>query len=593
MKNELNELELRRKNLRNISTLKELLDSSAELFPQRPAFLVKKEKGCPYQEITYAQVKNDVDALGTQLVSMGLSGEKIAVIGENCYEWIVSYFAIANGVGVVVPLDKELTQEEICNLLSIAQCRAVIFTGSYRQYFENYDIPFKIEMKLYGDRTDLRDTLPVCKEAVPGKILVWEELVGAGQQKLDQGDRSYADGAVPPDDMRILLFTSGTMEAAKGVMLSHRNIASNVIDTCKIAHIEETDRTLSILPIHHTFECTMGMILVLYRGASTAFFEGLKYVTKNLEEAQATVLIGVPLIFENIYDKIWKQAEKQGKEKILKKGIRINRALQAMNIDMSRRIFKSVLDKFGGKLRLIITGAAGIDPNVCRGFEDFGLRVLQGYGLTECAPLVSGTPDYCNTYKKAGSVGTCVDSGRIRIENADEDGIGEILFQGPNVMLGYYNMPEKTAEVLKDGWFHTGDLGFLDQDGWLYIAGRQKNVIVTKTGKNIYPEEVETYLNRSHFIAESMVYGTETEEDTLVSAQIRPDYELISQELGAECSDKEIEALMKRCVNEVNEALPIYKRVRVVLVRREEFVKTTTKKIKRFQNLQRSESPSK
>ncbi len=584
MNQEMGELEVRRKELRPIETLKEMLDGSARLYADNPAFLIKKEKGGEYQNITYTQLKNDVDALGTQLISMGLSGEKIAVIGENCYDWIVTYLAVANGTGVIVPLDKELTQEEIYNLLSISEAKAVFFTKSYGKYFEDYEIPFKIEMKLYGDRTDLSEQLPVCEDASPGKLLIWDELVGAGEERLARGDRSFVDAVVPPDEMRILLFTSGTTEAAKGVMLSHRNIASNVVDTCKIAHILPSDRTLSILPIHHTFECTMGMILVLYRGASTAFYEGLKYVTKNLAEAQATVLIGVPLIFENIYDKVWKQAEKQGKAATLRKGIKLNRALSAMNINLSRKIFKSVLDKFGGKLRLIITGAAGIDPNVCRGFEDLGLRVLQGYGLTECSPLVSGTPDYCNTYKKAGSVGPCVDQGELRIDNPDEDGIGEIVFRGPNVMLGYYNMPERTNEVLKDGWFHTGDLGFLDQDGWLYIAGRQKNVIVTKTGKNIYPEEVEAYLNRNDYISESMVYGTDTEEDTLVSAQVRPDYEKIAEEFGADYGDLEIEKLLKKSVSEVNEALPIYKRVRVVSVRKEEFIKTTTQKIKRYQN---------
>jgi long-chain acyl-CoA synthetase len=269
----------------------------------------------------------------------------------------------------------------------------------------------------------------------------------------------------------------------------------------------------------------MGMALVLYRGASIAFFEGLKYINKNLAEAQATVLIGVPLIFESIYDKIWKQAEKSGKAGALKKAIKLNKTLKAMGIDASGKLFKSVHEKFGGKLRMMITGAAGIDPNVLRGFEDLGFRMLQGYGLTECSPLVSGTPDFSNTYKKAGSVGPSVDSGEIRIVDKDEDGIGEIIFKGPNVMLGYYNMPEKTAEVLKDGWFYTGDLGFLDKEGWLYITGRKKNVIVTKTGKNIYPEEVEYYINRNKYIQESLVHGLFDEEtdDTQVSAQIRPD----------------------------------------------------------------------
>ncbi len=369
-------------------------------------------------------------------------------------------------------------------------------------------------------------------------------------------------------------------------MLSHRNIATNIVDTCRIAYVTPEDRTLSILPIHHTFECTMGQLLVLYRGASTAYCEGLKYVVKNLAEAQATVLIGVPLIFESMYDKIWKQAEKSGQAKMLRMAIKTNRTMKALGIDMHKKLFKSVYDKFGGRLRLIITGAAAIDPNVFRGYEDLGFTVLQGYGLTECSPLISGTPDFCSRYKKAGSVGPTVSTGQAKIADPDSDGIGEILFQGPNVMLGYYQMPEKTAAAIdEDGWFHTGDLGFIDKEGWLYITGRCKNVIVTKTGKNIYPEEVEMYINRSRYIAESLVHGVEEDDDTYVSAQIRPAYDIIAEEFGGDLSEEEMQKLMKKAIADVNSGLPVYKRVKRFAVRSEEFVKTTTQKIKRFKNI--------
>jgi long-chain acyl-CoA synthetase len=387
--------------------------------------------------------------------------------------------------------------------------------------------------------------------------------------------------------MKAILFTSGTTDAAKGVMLSHSNLVSCVMDTCRIVEITPEDRTLSILPIHHTFESTMGLHLVLYRGGSIAFFEGLKYINRNLEEAQATVLIGVPLIFESIYDKIWKQAEKTGKAGMLRKAIRLNKTLKAVGINASRKLFKSIHEKFGGKLRMMVCGAAAVDPNVLRGFEDFGIRMLQGYGLTECSPLVAGTPDYSNNYKKAGSVGPSVPSGEIKIIDKDEDGIGEIIFKGPNVMLGYYNMPDKTAEVLKDGWFYTGDLGFLDNEGWLYITGRKKNVIVTKTGKNIYPEEVEYYINKNKYIRESLVHESFDEEndDTQVSAQIRPDYDVIYEEFGESFGEEEVRSLIKKVISEINEKLPIYKRVRNIAVRRDEFIKTTTKKIQRHKNI--------
>ncbi|MEL7655589.1 MAG: AMP-binding protein, partial [Bacillota bacterium] len=530
--------------VREITSLKDMLNSSAKLYSERPAFLVKKVKGGEYCKITYAQVKNDVDALGTKLISMGLKDAKIAVIGENCYEWVVSYYAAVNGTGIVVPLDKELSRDEIYNLLKRADCKAVFFTQSFEEYFKDFDIEFKIKMKMYGDRTDLSEKLPEPDETQfrTGNIILWEDLVASGEKLVAQGDRSFIDAEIDPYEMKIILFTSGTTDAAKGVMLCHNNIVINVMDTCKIALIKPEDRTLSILPIHHTFESTMGMSLVLYRGASTAYYEGLKYINKNLAEAQATVLIGVPLIFESIYEKIWKQAEKSGKEGALKKAIKLNRTLKTLGMDSSRKLFKSVHEKFGGKLRLMITGAAGIDPNVLRGFEDLGFRMLQGYGLTECSPLVSGTPDFTNTYKKAGSVGPAVSAGEIRIIDKDEDGIGEIIFKGPNVMLGYYNMQDKTDEVLKDGWFYTGDLGFLDEEGWLYITGRKKNVIVTKTGKNIYPEEVEYYINRNKYIQESLVHGLfdEDSDDTQVSAQVRPNYDVIYEEFGENIDEEEV-----------------------------------------------------
>jgi Long-chain acyl-CoA synthetases (AMP-forming) len=583
-----NKLKSKYHEIREIKSLKDLLNSSVRLYSERPAFLVKKVKGGPYCHINYAQVKNDVDALGTKLIDMGLKDAKIAVIGENCYEWAASYFAAVNGVGVVVPLDKELSRDEIYNLLKQAQCRAVFFTQTFEGYFKDFDIEYKIKMQVYGDRTDLDEPIEESSTRQEnGGILIWNDLVASGERLIKDGRRDFIDAEIDPYEMKIILFTSGTTESAKGVMLSHFNIVSCVMDTCKIAYVTPDDRTLSILPIHHTFESTMGLSLVLYRGASIAFFEGLKYINKNLAEAQATVLIGVPLIFESIYDKIWKQAEKTGKAKSLEKAIKLNRTMKTMGIDASKKLFKSVHEKFGGKLRMVITGAAGIDPNVLRGFEDLGFRMLQGYGLTECSPLVSGTPDFCNTYKKAGSVGVAMETGEIRIVDKGADGIGEITFKGPNLMLGYYNMPEKTAEVIKDGWFHTGDLGFIDKEGWLYITGRKKNVIVTKTGKNIYPEEVEYYINRNKYIQESLVHGLfdESSEDTQVSAQIRPNYDVIYEEFGESFGEEEVQSLIRRVIAEINEKLPIYKRVRNIAFRQDEFIKTTTKKIQRHKNV--------
>lgn len=561
--------------VRDVKSLKELIDQSANLYGGNTAFLVKDEKGGEYREITYKKFKEDIDALGTKLLEMGLKDSKIAIIGENCYQWMVAYYAVVNGTGIVVPLDKELNQEEIHNLIVTAGCQAVFFTENYGTYFKDEDIEHKIEMTAYE------------KSFQPSPELVqWNDLVKEGYFLRRQGNLAFVNADIDPFEMKMILFTSGTTDVAKGVMLCHNNIITNILDTSSIVKIRETDRSLSILPIHHTFESTMGIGVLLYAGASIAFCEGLKHIAKNMAEAEATILVGVPLIFESIYEKIWKQAEKTGKAKTLRKAIKLNKSMKGFGIDLSRTLFKSIYKKFGGKLRMLVSGAAAIDPNVCRGFEDLGIKVLQGYGLTESAPLISGTPDFSDTYKKAGSVGLPVKSGVLLIVDKDDDQIGEILFSGPNVMLGYYNLPDKTAEVLKDGWFYTGDLGFLDDEGWLYITGRKKNVIVTKTGKNIYPEEVEYYVNRSKYIQESLVHGIEDDrEETLVGVQVRPDYDVIYEEFGENVDDGQIQALIKKAIAEINERLPIYKRIRNISVRKDEFIKTTTKKIKRFQNI--------
>lgn len=561
--------------IRPITSIKDMLNSSVDLYSDNAAYLVKKEKGGEYIAKTYSKLKSDVDALGTKLLSLGLKDAKIAIIGENCYQWIVGYYATVNGTGTVVPLDKELSKEEIYNLIETAECSAVLYTETFEEYFLNYDIKHKILIKVYEDQKD------------KGLTPTWQSYVEEGNQLIKEGNREFIDAEIDTEAVQILLFTSGTTDSAKAVMLCHRNIVSNIMSTCKVVEIHPTDRTLSVLPIHHTFECTQGQLLIIYRGGATAYCEGLKYITKNMAESGTTLLIGVPLIFESIYDKIWKTAQKSGKAGVLKKGIALNKKLKGLGIDMSRKLFKSVHDSFGGNMRLFITGAAGINPNVCRGFEDLGIRVLQGYGLTECCPLVTGTPYYENTYKKAGSVGKVIMDGEIKVVDKDEDGIGEIVYRGPNVMLGYYKMPEKTAEVLKDGWFYTGDLGFIDGEGWLYLTGRKKNVIVTKTGKNIYPEEVENYLNSSRFIEESLVFGEfeEGDEDTRVSAQIRPNYEAIADEFGEDFDDEKIYNLLKKEVGELNHKIPIYKRVKNIILRKDDFVKTTTKKIKRHKNI--------
>ncbi len=555
---------------REITSIKDMLNQSVKLFADRPVFLSKKEKAGDYFETSYQRLGRDVNALGTALVEMGLKDKKVAIIGENCYQWIVTYLAVVCGLGVVVPLDKELLKEEIHNLMKISECDAVFYTDTYKDVFDDLPVDHKIMMQVYLD----------------GKGQ-WEALKARGEDLLASGNDEYTRLEPDTEAMNMLLFSSGTTGTAKGIMLCHRNIVHNIMDTARIVKVTPEDRTLSLLPIHHTFENTLGMLFVMYSGASAAFCEGLKYVAKNFAEAQATILVGVPLIFESIYSKIWKQAEKSGKSGTLKKAIKVSRTLGKMGIHLERKLFKAIYNSFGGKLRLVVCGAAAVDPDVARGYEDFGIGFLQGYGLTECSPLVTGTPDFCSRFGRENSVGHVVFSGELKIDNPDEDGIGEIIYKGPNVMLGYYRMPEETAAVLKDGWFYTGDLGYLDEEDWLYITGRKKNVIVTKTGKNIYPEEIEMYANRNKYIHESLVHGVDDDEEagTVVGIQVHPDYETIYEEFGEDLDEAGIYKLIKEAIKDINEKLPIYKRIRNISIRKDEFIKTTTKKIQRFKHL--------
>lgn len=560
----------------DIKDLKEMLNNCKEKFGKNTAFLYKEVKGGEYKEINYITFKDDVDALGTKLIEMGLLGEKIAVIGENCYSWMVAYFAIVNGAGIVVPLDKELSKTEIENLVKTAGCKAAFFTATYAKDFEDLDIEYKIKMEVYGENSK--------NDAYRSDSI--DYLIENGRKLLNQGDRSFLEQKIDPKELRMLIFTSGTTGTPKAVMLCHKNIISNVKDVGRIVQVRQTDRTLSILPIHHTFESTIGIMTVIFHGGSIAFYEGLKYVTKNLVEAKATMLVGVPLIFETMYSKIWKQAAKMGKEKTLKKAIGMSNALKKVGINAQKKLFRNIHETFGGRLRMLVTGAAAISPNVIRGFQDFGIDVVMGYGLTETSPLVAGTPDFSDRYKKAGSVGQVVPTGQLQIINKDADGMGEIIFKGPNIMLGYYNMPEQTAEVLKDGWFYTGDIGFVDEKGNLYLSGRKKNVIVTKTGKNIYPEEIEDYIKNISSIKEAMVYGTENQDtgETLVSVQVIPDYDVIKEEIG-DVPEEEVYRHIKSKLGDLNENLPNYKRIRNLVIRKTEFVKTTTQKIKRQDNI--------
>ena len=561
------------RKVRDIRDLKDMLEQSAKLFGEMDAFWLKNEND-KYEGITYKQLKNEVDAFGTALIKLGLKDQFIAVIGENRYEWCVTYLAAANGTGIVVPLDRELPAEEVENLLARSGASAIVFSGKHEK-----------------DMHKIAATLPSVKyfinmdaEKDENGFLSYRKLLDFGRELLAEGDRSFLDTVIDADAFRILIFTSGTTDLAKGVMLSHKNIVTDIMSVCSVLRIDENDSTLCMLPLHHTYACTTSFLLMLYNGCRISFIEGLKHIARNMKETGPTILLAVPLILEAMYRKIWDQANKQkGLARKMKIAIAVsNFVYNLFGLDIRRKLFKQIHENIGGKVRLVISGAAGIDPAVSRGFRSFGITLLQGYGLTECSPIVTVNQE---EKFRDDSIGLPLPCDEVMVYKPGKEGIGELIVKGDNVMLGYFNNPLATEKVLRDGWFFTGDLGKMNKDGFFSITGRKKNVIVTKNGKNIYPEEVEAYLDKSQYIAESMVYGKydEESEETFVYAQIVPAMETIREALGkTQLTSDEVFRIIDTEVKAVNKIMPLYKRIRRFTVREEEFAKTSTKKIKRY-----------
>lgn len=561
--------------VRQISTLKDMLESSARIFADEAAFLVKTEEGGPYKPITYKQYYDEVNALGTALINLGLSGKRVAIISENRYEWTVSYLATVNGTGIVVPLDKELPVGEIKSLLLRAKADAVFYSGSKSSEVES----------ISNELPNLKYLISFDNDQSTDKILSYRDLMKKGFELVKIGDRSFLDAEIDREAMSILLFTSGTTDKSKAVMLSHKNICSNLMDMCSMLYIGKDDVFLLILPLHHTYACTCGFLCQIYRGSTIAFCEGLRHIVKNLKESRTTVILGVPLILEAMYKRIWDQASKDPKMlKKLKLGLKVSKVLKSIGIDIRKQLFKPIHENFGGAIRLFISGGAAIDPKVVQGFQDFGIHCVQGYGLTECSPIIAlnRDVDYRNN-----AAGLPLPNVEIKIYSPNEEGIGEIIAKGPNIFLGYYENEELTKEVIVNGWFHTGDLGYIDEDNFVYITGRKKNVIVTKNGKNIYPEEIEALLNQSPFIAECVIYGREGggEGDIEVAAEVYPDMEKVKEALQNENPTQEqVYKLIEGEVHKVNKTLVLYKYVRHITIRETEFEKTTSKKIKRKYN---------
>ena len=561
------------KDIRPITDLKQMLETSVELYGDNIAFHVKDNVGGPYRGITYKQAKADIDALGTALISMGLRGKSISIIGDNRYEWAVSYLAVVCGAGIVVPLDKELGASELEQLIKEADVECIIYSKKNEKIFQ--DIRDRGETKL-------RFLISMDTEISDDQILSLTEITEAGKVIIENGNREFLDAQIERDTMSILLFTSGTTGIAKGVMLSHGNIVEDLMASPTLLEVIPTDVFFSVLPIHHTYECTCGFLMPLYRGASIAYCEGLKYIVKNLSEARPTIFLGVPLIVESLHKKIWKNARTSGKAETLKKVIVINKITKKIGIDLAPIFFKQIQALFGGRMKVIICGGAAIDPEVLQGIRDFGVNAVQGYGLTECAPICALNPDKFPKNDAAGYIPPGFD---IKIHEPNpETGIGEICAKGGNIMLGYYKNPEASAKVLREGWFHTGDLGYLDKDRFVHITGRIKNVIITKNGKNVYPEEIENYIGKIPYVSECLVWGKDSDEtgETLIFASIRADYEEVKETLGENYTDEDATALIWKEIDALNTELPFFKRIKKMDIRKEEFEKTTGKKIKRF-----------
>lgn len=561
------------KESRPITDIKHMIETSTEIYGDNTAFMQKESNNAPYGKITYKEMLHDVNSLGTSLIAKGLKGKRIAVIGENCYQWAISYLAVLCGTGVVVPLDKELNGQELKNLIIKADVSAVLFAKKYEDIFK--------EAKASGD-TKLEILVNFNSDEEKDGVLSWKALKEDGNRLLENGERSFTDAEINNEEMAVLLFTSGTVGASKGVMLSHKNLAADLMVSPTVLKVNPWDIFFSVLPLHHTYECTCGFLMPLYKGAAVAYCQGLKYITKNLAEAKPTMFLGVPLIFESLYKTIWKNIRKKGKEETLKKIIKINRGTKKIGIDLGKIFFRQITDVFGGNMRLMICGGAAINPDILNGFGDFGILALQGYGLTECAPMGALNPD---TAPNPSSIGVPFPAFDMKIADVNEEGIGEICIKGDNVMMGYYQMPEETAEVIdSEGWFHSGDLGYIDDNGYAYITGRKKNVIITQNGKNVYPEELEYLLSNIPFVQESFVFGQDggPDRDVTIVASIKIDEEAMKEILGSEYSEEDEKRIIWEEVDKLNEKAPFFRKIKKVIVRKRDFYKNTSNKLIRY-----------
>ena len=559
-----------------IDDMRSLVEEAAQNFSDSTAISYKEKYwDKEVRKVSFTQWRDDVRNLGTAPIANGLREENIAIVGENSYGWCCSFFSVMAIGSVTVPVDKELPVEDIDGIITTTGCKAVIFGKSAEAKVK--------EILRNGGFKSVEILISVAAESsvvtadLAGKKLnTLAQLQERGEQLYKDGDNSYYDYKIDTNRLASIVFTSGTTGKGKGVMLSQANIGLDM--TLGMYNFDITRKTLHVLPPHHTFGSTVNYVGHLSQGCEVYISSGLKHVSEEIKEQQPTHLILVPAFLEAMNKKIWATARKTGKEGLLKMMMKVSDLLRKVGIDVRRKLFSSVLSAFGGKLELVICGGAKLDEDIIRTFDSLGITILNGYGITECAPLISANR---NKYRKPGSVGTPILACRVKIDNPDENGEGEICVKGPNVMLGYYNNPEATAEVFdKDGFFHTGDYGKLDEEGWIYITGRKKNLIILSNGKNVYPEEIEADLQKIEGVSEVVVYAGESrvqKDKITIVAEIYPDVELL-----ADKGVSDLQAYFEGQVRILNAKMPSYKAVKHVKLRNVEFQKNTSRKITRF-----------
>ena len=560
-----------------------------------------EEKPAKYVEKKYSQVVKDVKALATALLDMGFKGKRVALIGENRYEWVISYLAVTCGGMVIAPLDKALPDKEITSLIKRSEVDAVIYEKKHQELFEKLKADEEINLNTLicidkendvksDDANKKTENSKSKTDGINTKLsdetISFESLLEKGRKLIKEKSKLYDEITIDANSMSIMLFTSGTTSAAKIVMLSQDNVLSNLYAYQTHFKINQDDTLLSFLPIHHTFECSITILYGFYSGATIAFCDGLRYIQANLKEYEVSIFVAVPLVLETMYKKIMKAIADQGKTKLINTMTKISNGLLKVHIDIRKIVFKQIIDNFGGKLRMVLYGAASLDKDTIIWLNNFGINSIQGYGLTETSPVLTAEAE---NKHKPGSIGYPLDNVEIKIDNPDKEGVGEILAKGPNIMLGYYKDEKKTKEAFKEGWFKTGDYGYIDDEGFIFITGRKNDIIVLRNGKNVYPQELEFLISKLPYVAECMVFArNESNTDTAIVAKIVYNKEVMEKDYP-DTKEEDYEKIIWKDVKEINKTLPTFKHIKKVIVTDEPMIKTTTQKVKRNEEIKKTE----